>query len=176
MKCQFDIALSFATENQPLVENVYHYLKAKGLRVFFAPSPEGQVFISGKNQREVFYQIFGWDATYAALFVTKDYVRKQVPMEEACIALTERKGMDTAIPIYLDGTPLPDELFDPKQENYFASDNPVAIASHLAARCRQSVSSSSAQSDPQEFGGMHISGNVAEKQVFIQKLIGNLDL
>lgn len=176
MKYQFDIALSFATENQPLVENVYHYLKAKGLRVFFAPSPEGQVFISGKNQREVFYQIFGREAAYAALFVSKDYVCKQVPMEEACIALTERKGTGTAIPIYLDGTPLPVELFDSKQENYFASDNPVAIASHLAARCGQSVSSPSAQSDSQEFGGMHISGNVAEKQVYIQEFIGNLDL
>lgn len=176
MKCQFDIALSFATENQPLVDTVYHYLKARGFRVFFAPSPEGQVFISGKNQREVFYQIFGWEAAYAALFVTKDYIYKKVPMEEACIALTERKGTDTVIPIYLDDTPLPVELFDPKQENYFASDNPVAIASHLAARCRLPVPLPSAQTEPQVSGGMHISGNIAEKQVFIQKLVGNLDL
>ena len=97
-------------------------------------------------------------------------------MEEACIALTERKGTDTVIPIYLDGTPLPVELFDPKQENYFASNNPVAIASHLAARCRLPVPSPSAQTEPQASGGMHISGNIAEKQVFIQKLVGNLDL
>lgn len=176
MKCQFDIALSFATENQPLVTTVYHYLKAKGLRVFFAPSPEGQVFISGKNQREVFYQIFGWKAAYAALFVTKDYIHKEVPMEEARIALTERKGTDTVIPVYLDGTPLPMELFDPKQENYFASDDPVAIAAHLAARCRQPDAPPSAQTEPQVSGGMHISGNIAEKQVFIQELNGNLDL
>ena len=176
MKYQFDIALSFATENQPFVDTVYHYLKARGFRVFFAPSPEGQVFISGKNQREVFYQIFGWEAAYAALFVTKDYICKKVPMGEACIALTERKETDTVIPIYLDGTPLPVELFDPKQENYFASDNPVAIASHLAARCRLPDPSPSAQTEPQASGGMHISGNIAEKQVFIQKLVGNLDL
>lgn len=176
MECQFDIALSFATENQPLVDTVYHYLKARGLRVFFAPSPEGQAFISGKNQHEVFYQIFGWEATYVALFVTKDYICKKVPMEEACIALTERKGTDTVIPIYLDGTPLPSKLFDPEQENYFKSDNPAAIASLLAARCKQSVPSPSAQTEPQMSGGMHISGNIAEKQVFIQKLIGNLDL
>lgn len=176
MQHQFDIALSFATENQPLVTTVYHYLRAKGLRVFFAPSPEGQVFISGKNQREVFYQIFGWEAAYAALFVTRDYVCKKVPMEEACIALTERKGTGTVIPIYLDGTPLPSEVFDPKQENYFASDNPVAIASHLSARCRQPNPPQSAQTGPQASGGMYVSGNIAEKQVFIQKFIGNLDL
>ena len=97
-------------------------------------------------------------------------------MEEACIALTERRGTDTVIPIYLDGTPLPSKLFDPKQENYFKSDNPVAIASLLATRCKQSAPSPSAQTEPQMSGGMHISGNIAEKQVFIQKLIGNLDL
>lgn len=176
MKHQFDIALSFATENQPLADTVYHYLKAKGLRVFFAPSPEGQVFLSGKNQREVFYQIFGWEAAYAALFVTKDYVRKQVPMEEAAIALIERKGTNTVIPIYVDGTPLPNELFDPNQENYFTADNPVAIASHLAARCGQPAFSPPAQHEPQGPDGMNISGNIAEKQVFIQEFIGNLDL
>lgn len=176
MNCQFDIALSFATENQPLVDTVYHYLKAKGLRVFFAPSPEGQVFISGKNQREAFYQIFGWEAAYVALFVSKDYVCKKVPMEEARIALTERKGTNTVIPVYLDGTPLPSELFDPKQENYFASDNPVAIASHLAARCKPPVPSPSEQTESQASGRMYISGNIAEKQMFIQKLVGNLEL
>lgn len=176
MKCQFDIALSYATESQPLVDTVYHYLKAKGFRVFFAPSPEGQVFLSGKNQREAFYQVFGWEAAYVALFVTKDYVCKKVPIEEACIALTERKGTNTVIPIYVDGTPLPGELFDPDQENYFSADNPVVIASHLAARCKQSASLSTTQSESQTLGGMHISGNIAEKQVFIQKFIGNLDL
>lgn len=191
MKCQFDIALSFATENQPLVEDVYHYLKAKGFRVFFAPSLEGQAFISGKNQRQVFYQIFGWEAGYAALFVTKDYICKQVPMEEARIALIEREGTDTAIPIYVDGTPLPKDMLDPKQTNYFSSNNAIAIASHLAARCRRPEPSPPEAPVPQErggghtppetpesqeFGGMHISGNTAEKQVFIQTFRGKLEL
>lgn len=176
MNRKFDIALSFATENQALVEDVYHYLKAKGLRVFFAPSPEGQAFISGKNQREVFYQVFGWEAEYAALFVTKDYIRRQVPMEEASIALTERAGTGTAIPIYLDGTPLPASLLDPKQTNYFASESPVAIAAHLAARCRPSEPSPPAPPASQDLGGMHISGNTAQKQVFIQTLEGSLNL
>lgn len=176
MSCQFDIALSFATENQALVEDVYHYLRAKGFRVFFAPSPEGQAFMSGKNQREVFYQIFGWEAEYAALFVTKDYICKQVPMEEARIALTERAKTGTAIPIYLDGTPLPANLFDPKQTNCFASGNPVTIAAHLATRCRLSEPSPPATPASQDLGGMYISGNTAEKQVFIQTLEGSLNL
>lgn len=176
MNYQFDIALSFATENQALVENVYHYLKAKGFRIFFAPSPEGQAFISGKNQREVFYQIFGWEAEYVALFVTKDYICKKVPMEEASIALTERAGAGTVIPIYLDGTPLPAELLDPKQTNYFASENPVAIAAHLAARCKTPEPLPTAPPASQDLGGMYISGNTAQKQVFIQKHEGTINL
>lgn len=176
MSHQFDIALSFATENQTLVEKVYHYLRAEGFRVFFAPSPEGQAFISGKNQREVFYQIFGREAAYAALFVTKDYIRRPVPLEEASIALTKRAGTDTAIPIYVDGTPLPADLLDPKQTNYFPSGDPVAITAHLAARCGPPEPPALASSASQDFGGMHICGNQAEKQVFIDKLEGTLNL
>ena len=59
MDYKYDIALSFATEDQKLVEKVYHYLRAENLNVFFAPSQEGQKVLSGKNQREVFYSIFG---------------------------------------------------------------------------------------------------------------------
>lgn len=179
MKHQFDIALSFATENQALVEDVYQYLKAEGYRVFFAPSPEGQAFISGKNQRQVFYQIFGWEAEYVALFVTKDYINKKVPLEEARIALTKRAGDGTVIPIYLDGTALPTELFDPKRSNYYFSDNAVSIAAHLAERCRASMPvhpSPEPQAESQNLGGMHISGNVAQKQVFVQNLNGSVNL
>lgn len=179
MEHTFDIALSFATENQPLVEDVYQYLKAEGYRVFFAPSPEGQTFISGKNQRQIFYQIFGCEAEYVALFVTKDYTSKQVPMEEARIALTKRAGNGTVIPIYLDGTQLPAALFDPKQSNYYASTDAVDIAAHLATRLRQSASvspSPAPQAEPQSTGGMYISGNTAQKQVFIQTHQGTIKL
>ena len=176
MSHQFDIALSFATENQTLVEKVYHYLRAEGFRVFFAPSPEGQAFISGKNQREVFYQIFGREAAYVALFVTRDYIRKDVPMEEASIALTKRAGTDTVIPIYVDGTLLPADLLDPKQTNYFPSGNPVAIAAHLSARCAPPEPPAPAPSASQKPGGMYISGNIAEKQVFADKIEGSINL
>lgn len=175
MGCQFNIALSFATENQPLVETVYNYLKGQDFRVFFAPSQEGQAFISGKNQRQVFYRIFGLEAEYAALFVSKEYVRKKVPMEEARIALINRVGKGTVIPIYLDGTPLPDDLFDPRQTNYFRSKDPVAIAAHLAARCRE-CEPTPMQPVPQGFGGMYISDNHAETMVNIKDLNGGLHL
>ena len=78
-----DIAISFATENEELAETVYHYLKAEGLSVFFAPAPECQTILSGENQREFFYRIFGMESRYVILLVSEFYVRKEVPMEEA---------------------------------------------------------------------------------------------
>ena len=177
MSYKYKIALSFATENQDLVERVYHYLRAEKINVFFAPSSEAQVILSGKNQREVFYSIFGMDSEYVALFVSKQYVAKEIPMEEARIAFARHTNEGKVIPIYLDGTSLPENMFNPKTTNYFKSDNPTEIASHLASRvnkendlCWENVSNESAESK------MNISGNVAEKQIIIQTMNGNIEL
>ena len=173
---QFDIALSFATENQLLVEDVYEYLKAEGLYVFFAPSPEGQALISGKNQRQIFYQIFGLEAKYVALFVSKDYINKKIPMEEARISLKKRAGNNTVIPIYLDHAKLPVELFDPKRNNYYSANNAIDIAVHLAARCKSSVHPSPASTESQPVGEMRVSGNLANKQIIVNTNHGVLNL
>ncbi len=55
MNYKYKIALSFAMPEQEIVETVYHYLKSKGITVFFAPTAEAQVELSGRNQREVFF-------------------------------------------------------------------------------------------------------------------------
>lgn len=136
MEYRYDIALSYATENKDIADMVYHYLKAENIHAFFAESPEAQTVLSGQNQREIFYRIFGVEAEYAALFVTKDYVAKKVPMEEASIAFSKHHGDGKVIPIYLDGTPLPKELFDPNSTNYFCSSNGAEIASLIANRIK----------------------------------------
>lgn len=177
MNPKFKIALSFATEEQKLVEKVYHYLKAENISVFFAPSSECQALLSGENQREVFYSIFGMKSEYVALFVSKNYIVKDVPMEEANIAFSKHSSDGKVIPIYLDGTPLPPDMFDPRSTNYFKSDNPAAIASHLSAKIKYTdfiykETDSSITSE----NTMNVSGNTAKKQIFIQQLNGNIDL
>lgn len=52
MNQHYDIALSFATEEQELVEKVYRYLKAENILVFFAPALECQVVLSGKTREK----------------------------------------------------------------------------------------------------------------------------
>lgn len=173
MSYQYEIALSFATEEQDLVEKVYHYLKAENLSVFFAPVPECQVYISGKNQREVFYDVFGLKSEYVALFVSKNYVVKKVPIEEAGIAFA-RHNAGNVIPVYLDGTELPVELFNPEDINYFKANNPAIIASHLAAKIKSS--NNKAASEPASSNSMNIRGNKAEKQIFAQTINGSIEL
>lgn len=173
MGYKFDIALSFASEDQALVEKVYAYLKAEDIKSFFAPSPEGQVFLSGKNQREAFYRIFGKDARYVALFVSKNYIEREVPMEEAGIALGKHKDNGSVIPIYIDGTQLPDKMLDPKKMNYFASKDPVTIADHLAKKIKADKSKKKHKNTSGTGNNvMKISGNTCENGIFIQNYNG----
>lgn len=176
MNYNYKIALSFATEDQNLVEKVYHYLKAENIKAFFAPSPEGQIFLSGKNQREAFYDIFGLRAEFVALFVSKYYVSRQVPMEEASIAFAKHKNEGSVIPIYIDGTSLPIEMFNPKSRNYFESDNPAVISGHLAEKIKSDCNFRGLDTAENETNKMNISGNSAEKQVFIQTVNGSIEL
>lgn len=175
MNYQYKIALSFAMEDKNLVEKVYHYLKVKEINVFFAPSSEGQVFLSGKNQREAFYDIFGNQAEYVALFVSKYYVAKDVPMEEASIAFAEHADNGSVIPIYLDGTPLPSNLFDPKNTNYFKSNNPAQIAKHLSEKIKLS---NNFRQKKDNYGRtvniMNVENNKAYNQTFISEVNGNI--
>ncbi|WP_369298885.1 TIR domain-containing protein [uncultured Neglectibacter sp.] len=177
MEYCYDIALSFATENKDLAEKVYHYVRGQDIRVFFAPSPEAQTVLSGRNQREVFYRIFGVEAEYVALFVSKEYVTKEVPMEEANIAFSTHKSDGKVIPVYLDGTPLPEEMFDPRSTNYFSSSNPAEIASHLANRIKMDRQVTREGGNPAALGnGMNIHDNTAGTQVFAQTInIGKKD-
>ncbi len=169
--CQeFDIALSFATEEQELVEKVYYYLRAEGLSVFYAPSSEAQKILSGRNQREVFYEIFALRAKYVALFVSKNYIAKAVPMEEAEISFVKHGDNETVIPIYLDEASLPENLLDAKKTNYLRSSNPAAITDHLAVKIKSSAIMNAKKGKKQQKAEnvMNLSGNIAGIQNFIQ--------
>lgn len=170
----FDVAISFAMENQDLAEKVYHYLKAEGLSVFYAPAPECQSTLSGKNQREVFYRIFGLESDYAILLVSKFYVSKKVPMEEAKIAFSKLGSAGKVIPIYLDKTPLPKEMLNPQEFNYFPSNDAVEIAAHVADKINKANSVFEETKGPSDVvNKMNNKNNKAETQIFIQNYNGN---
>ena len=180
MGYKYDIALSFATENQELVEKVYHYLKQEGLRVFFAPAQECQSVVSAEHHSDVFYNIFGSLSIYAALFVSKDYIKKEVTMEEASIAFAKHCNNGTVVPIYIDGTGLPESLFNPKRTNYFSSNNAAMIAVHLTDKVKASKAKEEREKIKKKKRAgksqniMNVTGNIGTKQVFIQEMKGNI--
>ena len=179
MEKTYDIALSFSMVEKELVEKVYHYLKAEEYTVFFAPAPECQEVLSGRNQREVFYEIFGLKAEYVALFVSESYVKRAVTMEECEISILKHGGDGKVIPIYLDDTHLPENLLDPKQTNYFKPQlrSAIEIANHLAGRMandkKQYIKK---QIDEMQMSTMHVHNNTSEKQIFIQNVEGSISL
>lgn len=175
MKYSYEIALSFAMEDKEIVEKVYHYLRAEDISVFYAPASESQVILSGKNQREIFYEIFGLKAKYVALFVSKTYITKKIPMEEASIAIAKHSKDGSVIPIYLDNASLPADLFSPQDTNYFKSKSPAEISNHLAEKIKAaSDEQTEILSDSKSI--MNVKNNKAEKQIFVQNLSGSIEL
>lgn len=172
MEKLFDIAISFAMENEKLADTVYHYLKAEGLSVFYAPAPECQSILSGQNQREIFYRIFGLESKYVILLVSQFYVMKEVPMEEARIAFSKHGGDASVIPIYLDGTELPRELWNSKKQNYFSSNNAAEIASHVASKVIKLEKRAEGKDSFVSSGIMKNEKNKAATQIFIQNYNG----
>jgi len=173
----YDIALSFSMEEKDLVEQVYHYLRAEGISVFFAPAPECQEVLSGRNQREVFYEIFGLKAENVALFVSPSYLTRKVTMEECEIALSKHCLDGKVIPIYLDGAELPRTLFDPSLTNYFKPNvkSAIEIAVHLAGKINNK-NARIAKVEEKSNNTMHVSNNSAEKMIVVQKIEGNISL
>lgn len=168
----FDVAISFAMENEELADTVYHYLRAEGLSVFYAPAPECQSILSGENQREIFYRIFGIESKYVMLLVSECYVKKQVPMEEARIAFAKHGEDASVIPIYLDGTKLPRELLDEKKQNYFSSNNAAEIALHVASKVNKLKKQKEKKDDSAAGSMMKNERNRAGTQIFIQNYNG----
>lgn len=173
MEKPFDVAISFAMENEELADTIYHYLKANGLSVFYAPAPECQSILSGQNQREIFYRIFGLEARYVILLVSEFYVKKQVPMEEARIAFSRHREDASVIPIYLDGTELPGELLDAKKQNYFSSGDAAQIVSHVVSKVSKVKQKEEKKKNPVSGNVMKIEKNRAEIQTFVQNYNGD---
>ena len=143
-KYKYDIAFSYAGEDSEIAETVFHYLCANGLKVFFAPFCQPELV--GYNGDEIFYRVFAQNARFVALFVSKDYVGKRVPMQEASICLANHKSSEV-LPIYLDGTALP---IISKKVNYLVSHDAALIAKFICNRLASSASEGHAHANDVE--------------------------
>lgn len=102
----YDVALSYAGEQERLVARVAKILEADGFRVFFAPRREEE-FV-GEDMISRFYRIYRYESRYVAAFVTEDYLKKDITKHEASTAMLRQKeeGRSCLIPFYFQGAKL----------------------------------------------------------------------
>lgn len=103
----YEIALSFAGEDRSYIEEVAQVLRSIGVRVFYDAFE--QVSLLGKDLAAHFAEVYGRQANYCAMFISKDYVRKAWPQLERqhaqSRALAEKR--EYILPIRLDDSEVP---------------------------------------------------------------------
>jgi hypothetical protein len=105
---EYDFAFSYAGPDQPFVEEVVRAMKARGLRVFFAP--DEQADIVGRNLIDYLSEVYLTRARYCLVFISNHYAerkwtdRVERPAAQAR-ALEQRERY--IIPVRLDDAKIP---------------------------------------------------------------------
>lgn len=97
---KYDVAISYASEQEHYVSRVCKILEKENLDVFFAPNREEE-FI-GRDMITEFYDIYRYESMYVACFVSEEYLKKDITMHEAKVAMLRQKKekRNCLIPIY----------------------------------------------------------------------------
>ena len=104
----YHVALSYAGKQREYVDEVSCFLKSKNVRCFYDKDEE--ITLWGKNLLESFQEIFETGkATFAVLFISKEYVKKAFPKAELDFALSYNVHQDQEYILLarFDNTPIP---------------------------------------------------------------------
>jgi hypothetical protein len=103
----YEIALSFAGEDRSFVDGVARQLQKMGVKVFYDYFET--VTLLGKDLAAHFAEVYGKEASYCAMFISKDYSRKAWPQFERqhaqARALTVKR--EYILPLRLDDSEVP---------------------------------------------------------------------
>ncbi len=114
---QYDVALSYASEQREYVTQVYHALVEMGIKTFYDMAEESTLW--GKDLVAYLDSVFRIMARFCVVFVSREYVSKPWPRLEAQRALARavsEKG-EYILPVRFDRTPLPGLLVTVKYLN-----------------------------------------------------------
>lgn len=102
-KNKYEVALSFAGEQRAYVEKVASVLRENGISVYY--DQYDQVGMWGKNMVDHFENIYGKDAQYVVMFISKEYAEKAWTNHERQVILA-RKLYDDGflLPVKFDAT------------------------------------------------------------------------
>lgn len=133
---QYDVALSYASEDRAYVEQVAEGLRALGVTVFYDRFE--QVELWGKDLAEHLGQVYSQDAHFVVIFASRAYADKGWPNHEKQFALSRhlRGEKGRILPVRVDDTEIPGI---PPTMAYL--DARVLTAGKLAELIRQKVDS-----------------------------------
>jgi hypothetical protein len=94
---QFEIALSFAGEDRPYVDQVANLLRSSGVKVFYDLFEESSLW--GKNLYDYLSDVYQNKALYTIMFISKTYAGKLWPTHERqAMPVTFRKVVTPWLP------------------------------------------------------------------------------
>jgi len=100
----YDVAISYAGEDETIAKEIAEAMKGVGLRVFFAPFEQANLW--GKKLSDAFREAFGAKAIFVLVLVSKHYPRKDFTNFEFTIARDEarKRKEEFILPVRLDNT------------------------------------------------------------------------
>jgi len=107
-KYNYDVALSFASEDAAYVKAVARYLEERSVRVYFADFNEVENW--GKDLTLRFDEVYRMQSEYCVVFISRHYKEKIWPNHELKSALAralQQKGKEYILPARFDGTEIP---------------------------------------------------------------------
>jgi hypothetical protein len=106
-KKKYQVALSFASEDNLFVAEVTRVLKSLGISYYYYPEPD-----AASLGRDLFIEMFdtyGENTEYVVIFTSKTYFNKKIPFAELLIAYRHadsNRRKDFILPIRLDDEPM----------------------------------------------------------------------
>lgn len=132
---QYDVCVSYASEDVELVAAVVDALELRGLRTFFDRHQSSETW--GAILSDYLPRIFSSGAKYCLVFWSEPYSKKRWPRIEL-MAASGRMPEEYILPIRVDRTDLPDIL---EQTGFIVASeySPQEIADLVAEKCGEAV-------------------------------------
>jgi hypothetical protein len=131
----YDIAVSFASEQRDYVELTVIAAQALGMRVFYDRDMTHQWW--GRNFIAEQRKVYGQSARYFVPFLSAEYLVNQYPMDEFSYAMLKslHRGGDYILPVLIGDVHVPPELLHP-HTGYLRAENhtPQELALQMKAR------------------------------------------
>lgn len=127
---EFEIALSFAGEDRPYVDQVANLLRDKGIRVFYDKFEESSLW--GKNLYDYLTDVYTNKALYTVMFISKYYAQKSwTNLERQSMqARAFQENEEYILPARFDDTTIPGV---PSTVGYLSLSNrsPADLVAHI---------------------------------------------